>query len=721
MDEEEIVEALFMDIDDYHAINSEAEGDSDAEDDLTTSVSSNPVTRRNSYSSATSIETETAPLSLQDRISTPSSNKVRDTPETVQSRPGCSKTTVEANTRPKRKAVGPRPQNDDSSSSNCFSDDSDNDPTYDPQDNPKPSFFNRLQRIQATRPTNNRGQSSVEEPNNVLITDRPNLQNDSSSNGPSSDPPNNTVNVTKCVTKKNQNKKVPRYKWCKTSKTPSKFEDSVYSEPFGPIADIDYTKPAEIFKHIFDDDITGIIVRESNLYATQKGTNLGLTKEELHAFLGILIFMGFHELPSMRLYWSDDENFHVERISRVMPLKRFLKILRLLHLNDNSNFVPKRSTNYDKLYKLRPLLDHLSQKYLEVFSASRNLSIDESMAAFKGRSTLKQYMPKKPIKRGFKIWAITCAKSGFLLKFEVYTGKKENDPELGLGENVVNFLIEPFANKNYCLFFDNFFSSINLFDKLFQKDTFACATIRYDRVEFPVDYLKSDKDLKRHEHDFAQCLNPECEDISVVKWKDRGAKAVSVISNMHDPSKAEEVLRTNKTGTRDKVSCPAAIADYNRHMGGVDLFDQHMAVYSIAHKSRRWWVKLFYYFLESVVVNSYILHEQHAKKNKTRHLSHLMFRSTLVNSLINSFTSRKKRGPPSSAGCARKRNKPDGFPTVENTTRLSNVGIHMPTMIKTYRRCAFCSTKEKEKRSNMLCEPCGVALCKQCFGPFHSR
>lgn len=46
------------------------------------------------------------------------------------------------------------------------------------------------------------------------------------------------------------------------------------------------------------------------------------------------------------------------------------------------------------------------------------------MVAFKGRSTMKQYMPKKPIKRGFKIWAFADSASGILLNFDVYTGKK---------------------------------------------------------------------------------------------------------------------------------------------------------------------------------------------------------------------------------------------------------------------------------------------------------
>lgn len=131
-------------------------------------------------------------------------------------------------------------------------------------------------------------------------------------------------------------------------------------------------------------------------------------------------------------------------------------------------------------------------------------------------------------------------------------------------------LSETYTNQSRCLFFDyyfSYFSSIKLFDILLHEDTLACATIRYDRVEYPSEILKTDKDLTQHEHDFAQCDKPQ--DISVVKWKDHGEKAVSVISNMHNPSKTEHVLKTNPHGNRERVQCPAAVADYNRLMEGV--------------------------------------------------------------------------------------------------------------------------------------------------------
>lgn len=51
-------------------------------------------------------------------------------------------------------------------------------------------------------------------------------------------------------------------------------------------------------------------------------------------------------------------------------------------------------------------------------------SIDEAMIPFKGRTSLKQYIPNKPIKRGIKVWVRADAENGYVCQFEVYVGKK---------------------------------------------------------------------------------------------------------------------------------------------------------------------------------------------------------------------------------------------------------------------------------------------------------
>jgi hypothetical protein len=76
----------------------------------------------------------------------------------------------------------------------------------------------------------------------------------------------------------------------------------------------------------------------------------------------------------------------------------------------------------------------LSNNFLNAYNPGRNLPVDESMVAFKGRTHLKQYMPQKPIKRGLKIWALACSSTGYLLSFSVYEGKKASDEEGSLGE-----------------------------------------------------------------------------------------------------------------------------------------------------------------------------------------------------------------------------------------------------------------------------------------------
>lgn len=97
-----------------------------------------------------------------------------------------------------------------------------------------------------------------------------------------------------------------------------------------------------------------------------------------------------------------------------------------------------------------------------------------------------------------------------------------------------------------------------------------------------------------------------------------------------------QVLRGDAVGNRKRVDCPKSIAGYNT--GGVDRFDAMMAVYSISWKSR-----LMYILIDLSVVNSFIAYSYLCRtKNKVRNLSHLEYRSSLANGLIETFCSRKR-------------------------------------------------------------------------------
>ncbi|CAG4940422.1 unnamed protein product [Parnassius apollo] len=158
--------------------------------------------------------------------------------------------------------------------------------------------------------------------------------------------------------------------------------------------------------------------------------------------------MGHHILPFIDFYWSFDPGFRVNEIAdkesffhcsylKISTSYILRYILRCLHLNDNTKQPKKDSPDYDKLYKVRPILHLFNQACQDNAEESCSQSIDESMILFKERSFPKQYMPLKPIKRGYKVWCRCDSQTSYLYEFDIYTGKTSNSVEEGLGANVV--------------------------------------------------------------------------------------------------------------------------------------------------------------------------------------------------------------------------------------------------------------------------------------------
>jgi hypothetical protein len=62
---------------------------------------------------------------------------------------------------------------------------------------------------------------------------------------------------------------------------------------------------------------------------------------------------------------------------------------------------------------------------LDNYKPNEEQSIDEGMIAFKGRLSLKQYLPAKPSKFGIKVWERASLQNGYVHEFQIYTGKVE--------------------------------------------------------------------------------------------------------------------------------------------------------------------------------------------------------------------------------------------------------------------------------------------------------
>lgn len=480
------------------------------------------------------------------------------------------------------------------------------------------------------------------------------------------------------------------------------------------IKDMDNITPYKLFQQFFSDEFILHLVFQTNLYAEQKqiasGKSYTRTNErEIRAFLGINLLMGIKRMPSYKDYWSSCPELHDSFISSIMTVKRFGWLLGNIHINDNSLIPDRSSPNFDKLYKVRPLLEHLSNKFAQCLLPSKEVAIDESMIKFKGRSSLKQYMPKKPIKRGYKVWML-CDKSGYCLKFDVYTGKAEDGNKVGdggLGSRVVNKLVEGLDRKNHRLYFDNFFNNVEMMENLKEKEIFSVGTVNPSRKFLPK--FKPDKELKRGEYEWFSSNSG----LLTLKWKDK--RCVHLLSNHHSPEDTTEVKRKDKSGDVVAVPCPTALTDYNANMNNVDKFDQLLASYKIDRQSNKWWHRIFFYFLDASVVNAFCLY----KLLNLPKLSSKDFRRNISNGLVANKIIARKRSQDEYQTTEIKKHKR----IVPETIRLTS-SDHQPER-STRKRCAHCSTKKEQVRTNWICTICQVPLClgkeKTCFQQYHSK
>ena len=209
--------------------------------------------------------------------------------------------------------------------------------------------------------------------------------------------------------------------------------------------------PVSVFRTFFTEEILNLITDQTNIYGkgkernnTQKKTSnwKDVSKKEIESFLGLIILMGINNLPNMKLYWSKDMVFHNAFISSIMSRNRFLQIFYNIHLADSSLEPERASKDYSKIYKVKKFSEILRKNFQNNHHLGGCSTIDESMIKFKGRSSLKQYLPKKPIKRGYKVWCLCDPITGYLFNYQIYLGKEETIGKgTSLAERVVFDLI----------------------------------------------------------------------------------------------------------------------------------------------------------------------------------------------------------------------------------------------------------------------------------------
>ena len=202
------------------------------------------------------------------------------------------------------------------------------------------------------------------------------------------------------------------------------------------------------------------------------------------------------------------------------------------------------------------------------------------------------------------------------------------------------------------LYFDNWFTSYPLLHGLSQCGIYCLGTVRSNRL--PGCNLLPDKQLRgqgRGAHEEKECVDGN-NAIRVIKWFD--SKSVTFLTSFESAGPTSTVKRWDKASkSKIDVPCPRAVHIYNTFMGGVDLLDSLIGLYSIKLRSKKYYHRIFFHLIDLTVVTAWLLYRRDSDGfgiPKQKQKSLLEFRCCIAEAMSkeNQVVS-KKRGRPSSA------------------------------------------------------------------------
>jgi Transposase IS4 len=335
------------------------------------------------------------------------------------------------------------------------------------------------------------------------------------------------------------------------------------------------------------------------------------------------------------------------------------------------------------------------------------------------------------------------------------TAEAKKHPDLSPTHSAVLQLAKtlPYRAYEFTLFCDNLFGNHKLFSLLRQLGIGACGTARKN-VTAPIfgslDTWKVAWGTLHSKVVDVYPQNAENGKVLMSIWQD--SNKVGFLSTVHDALEWTVQLRKLPRGSSTYFAItkqpfimfdppkgcknpyewtrllpiPGMIDDYNHFMGGVDIADQLRAHFSTQLRGVKTWKPLFYWLLDTAIVNAYLLfeHQRKAKlvgKDKARSM-HRAFREALVSALLLDLELSTKTSL-----------------VVTKTTELPHSRLTRPIEIHgqepvSRTPCLFCRwQRHNEKgrttrvitktnqltRTRISCSHCKVPLCGGCFTKFH--
>lgn len=406
-----------------------------------------------------------------------------------------------------------------------------------------------------------------------------------------------------------------------------------------------------------------------------------LTLSEFKGFIATILNMGLIKKPSIEQYWREGvKSQSTPWFRHMFTRNRFQLLLKFFHLVDNRKIKTIGQNGYNPAGKFKPLIDHFNMRSKYLYTPDQKLSVDESLVATKARSVMTQYIPTKHSKFGIKLWMLVEAVTGYIMRIIVYRGKQYDPTPVGRHQatDVVHKLLAEshLLYKNYHVYCDSFFSSINLARHLLSFGTYLTGTLRKNR---PMPRLIKNPSLNENESVFLRSGKT-----LVVAYKEGHKKPVRLLSTFHSAK-----LKDNK---------PKVITKYNKYMGGVDLNDMLTSFYGDNRKSVKMWKKVVFNLLQRFLINSYVLYTKNTTDSPV--MTRLRYTESVIESLSEEHLQHREQ-------------------TDRHVRRIK------PNLVKSNKpkECIVCSNRRRgiRKRTIYICSQCRNGVHPLCAKKHNCR
>ncbi|KAL9561175.1 hypothetical protein ACKAV7_014530 [Fusarium commune] len=373
-----------------------------------------------------------------------------------------------------------------------------------------------------------------------------------------------------------------------------------------------------------------------------------------------------------------------------MPLRKFELITRYFRTFDYTKFDVRDESDLPKTFQAaEEWSNHIQKVSIELYIPGTNLTVDECMVPFTGRSKETTVVKNKPTPLGFKVWVI--AQQGYFLQWlwhvkaspyqaitvELPTpkssgkkGKLQTEIPLSNTQSVVFYLLERLQPQTYHVFTDNLFSSPQLFRLLRQHGFGATGTARPNcgistEIKHIKDTGKAPNGSLLKYNDIILIPTPDQQVIHIA-WKD--SSIVLFLSTVLGSGPHERTLKKRKLpakrGTKAEsqrlqqvfngeafkiIPIPTVAAQYNDEMNHVDRGDQMRSYTTYEHRFRRgpWQALLWSFLLEVALANSFILQKKTTQSRWKPYTTLRAWKECIYNAIFNRYATEsnvRKRG-----------------------------------------------------------------------------